>query len=165
MGYQGRGPHFAADERGAQIGSGVLLENCVVLHHLGRQIRFQGRLGAKDFNLRLIQGRGHGLSYRKLAWALGGVRIGWFDGWNVLFHDLDVDVVVEVYDVFLLVALDVDLQVNLLEVSQVSVQVWKFVYYVVESYLKIRLYLANIVNGTHDKLVQMSVNHQLGFSA
>jgi hypothetical protein len=73
-----------------------------------------------------------------------------FNHKNVLFHNFDVNLIVEMDDILLICVVNVDLEVDILIVSDKTVQVGVFIDDIVEGYLKFRLNLANIVNCAHD---------------
>lgn len=83
---------------------------------------------------------------------------------NILFHDFDVDFVVEVDDVFMLSMSDKHFQVDITCISLKSVDILVNIDDVVESNLHRRLDLTDPIYGAHDQLVKMSVYKELWLS-
>jgi hypothetical protein len=83
---------------------------------------------------------------------------------NVFLHDFDVDFIIEMNHIPLIVPVDCNMKVDVMEISDMSIEISVLIDDVIECDLQFRLNLAHVVNGAHHKLIKMSVNQELRFS-
>lgn len=79
----------------------------------------------------------------------------WLYVLNILFHNFDVDLIVEVDDVLLVAISESNLQIDTLDASLVLVleDISILIYHIVEGYLEFWLDLAHAVDCAHHQLI------------
>lgn len=88
----------------------------------------------------------------------------WFHCYDIFLHDFDVDVVIEVNDVFLLSIAVVYVHVYVKCAPLVLKHLGVFANDVVELNLQAGLHFTNAIDGTHNHLVKHSVDQEMWLS-
>lgn len=88
----------------------------------------------------------------------------WSHGDDILLHGLDEDIIVEVNYVLLLILVVVYLHVDVEDLSRVLKQLTVLGNDKIEGDLHARLHLTDAINGTHDHLIDYSIDEEVGLS-